>query len=320
MIEIAGSKDSVYSQKWLKTKLKERYGDHITFSEGEGQSSKVCLRNMMEYLINDKWYQDQNSNAQGEGERIISMAANLILDDIRSSNFDCEWYPSTEIMQSTEHQLEWIPRKLQLFMQYICKNTLKKSSFGQALVSATHPRSCVPPILFGLGVDVDHVFGSRWLIDQLLKLGFCVSMDEVTRYKQSVIENDNYDIEDSELVESFTQWSADNVDHNVRTLDGKGSLHGMGIIFSTTSKFGPSYRTRNSPIKRNKLKKVEDVIKKQGIPIKNYSPSSTTRLSNLIFEERCALDIMQDIYAPIQLDLLWNSAIFLKEKGTRPNW
>ena len=34
MIEIAGSKDSVYSQKWLKIKLKERYGDHITFSEG----------------------------------------------------------------------------------------------------------------------------------------------------------------------------------------------------------------------------------------------------------------------------------------------
>ena len=161
MIEIAGSKDSVYSQNWLKIKLKERYGDHITFSEGEGQSSKVCLRNMMEYLINDKWYKDRNSNTHVETERIISMAANLILDDIRSSNFDCEWYPSTEIMQSTENELEWIPHKLRLFMQYVCKNTLKQNSIAQALVTATCPRSCVPPILFGLGVDDDHVFGAR---------------------------------------------------------------------------------------------------------------------------------------------------------------
>ena len=139
-------------------------------------------------------------------------------------------------------------------MQCICKNTLKQSSIGQALVSATHPRSCVSPILFGLGVDVDHVFGSRWLIDQLNKLGFCVSMDEVTRYKQSVMENDSYNIEVSKLAGSFTQWSADNVDHNVRTLDGKGSLHGMGIIFSTASKFGPSYPTPLS----NQAQQIEE--------------------------------------------------------------
>jgi hypothetical protein len=29
---------------------------------------------------------------------------------------------------------------------------------------------------------------------------------------------------------SFTQWSADNVDHNVATLDDLGTFHGMGII------------------------------------------------------------------------------------------
>ena len=35
-------------------------------------------------------------------------------------------------------------------------------------------------------------------------------------------------------IESFSQWSADNIDHNVKTIDGKGSLHAMGIIVSTT--------------------------------------------------------------------------------------
>ena len=28
---------------------------------------------------------------------------------------------------------------------------------------------------------------------------------------------------------SFTQWVADNVDHNIATLDRKGSFHGIGI-------------------------------------------------------------------------------------------
>ena len=32
----------------------------------------------------------------------------------------------------------------------------------------------------------------------------------------------------------FGQGSTDNVDDNVRILDGTGTLHGMGIVFSTT--------------------------------------------------------------------------------------
>ena len=29
---------------------------------------------------------------------------------------------------------------------------------------------------------------------------------------------------------TFAQWSADNVDHNIITLTGKGTFHSMGII------------------------------------------------------------------------------------------
>ena len=28
----------------------------------------------------------------------------------------------------------------------------------------------------------------------------------------------------------FTQWIGDNLEHNVRTIDGKNTFHGMGII------------------------------------------------------------------------------------------
>ena len=33
---------------------------------------------------------------------------------------------------------------------------------------------------------------------------------------------------------TFTQWVADNVDHNEGTLDGKGTVHDMGIIAVST--------------------------------------------------------------------------------------
>ena len=235
------------------------------------------------------------SSKKDEADRILSMAAKIILNDIRTTEFDCEWYPTTDTIQSTKNSLEWIPPKLQLFLQGICKNLLKQSSIGQAIASAARPRSCIAPILFGLGVDVDHVFGSRWLIDNLNKLGFCISLNKFTRYKQSVIEKDIYDSEFSKLAGSFTQWSADNVDHHVRTLDRKGLLHGMGIVYSTTNKFSSSDSTSLPLLKRNKLMKVKDLNSHQGIDIKNYTPSATTTgLSKLVFKKRSSLDVMQE--------------------------
>ena len=37
---------------------------------------------------------------------------------------------------------------------------------------------------------------------------------------------------------AFTQYIANNVDHTIATLDGKGTFHGMGIIAATTSQRG----------------------------------------------------------------------------------
>ena len=43
----------------------------------------------------------------------------------------------------------------------------------------------------GLGVEMDHSFSSKWLINELNTLGFSVSYDEVVRYKQSGTENED---------------------------------------------------------------------------------------------------------------------------------
>ena len=53
---------------------------------------------------------------------------------------------------------------------------------------------------------------------ELNRLGYCIGSDEVTRYKQSIVENENVtDFLCGNLSGSFTQWSADNADHNLCT-------------------------------------------------------------------------------------------------------
>ena len=53
--------------------------------------------------------------------------------------------------------------------------------------------------------------------------------EEITHYKHSVIANEEEGIENL-LDGKFTQWIEGNIDHNVRTIDGKSTFHGIGII------------------------------------------------------------------------------------------
>ena len=46
-------------------------------------------------------------------------------------------------------------------METLIKNPLKQCSIGQAIVSAVKPRSALSPILFAMGIEMDHMFGSK---------------------------------------------------------------------------------------------------------------------------------------------------------------
>ena len=73
-------------------------------------------------------------------------------------------------------------------------------------------------------MELDRVIGSKWFLDHLARLGFSVTSDEVKLYKQSVLSSSSNLIDFSNYSNcSFAQWSADNVDHNTATLDGKKS-------------------------------------------------------------------------------------------------
>ena len=191
MIEFVGENNDVYAKRWLKTKLKIKYGEDIMFTEASGKPNVVCFKNMTEFIVNDKWFSERKKDSHNKAKRIVVTAAELILNNTCSAKFNCEFYPTREDIESCEKNKKWLPDYLKLFLENILKYHLKQASIGQAIANAARPGSCIAAILFGVGAEAEHVVGSKWLVKKLSRLGFGVSIVEVTQYKQSVMENED---------------------------------------------------------------------------------------------------------------------------------
>ena len=117
-----------------------------------------------------------------------------------------DFYPSNDDICDVDAACQWLPLMLQMFLQPIVKVTVKRAAIGQCLVRAARPWSVIPPLLFGLGAELDHIFGSKWLINELFRLGYYISYDEVTRFKQNSIVSSNVEDVLPKHSGSVTQW------------------------------------------------------------------------------------------------------------------
>lgn len=292
------------------------------FAEIEGRSNVVCFRNMASYIINEKWYSEKKDDIQDEANRIVTAAAKIINSAIRESKYDPKKYPTNDDIANAEQSKSWIPQHLQTLLMHIVPSKLKQSSIGHCILQAARPRSVITPTLFGLGVEVDHVFGSKWLNNELFRLGFSISSDEVTRYKQSVIQSESLENLLSEYFPgTFTQWVADNVDHNVDTLDGQGTFHGMGIIAVSSPRDNRPLVSRSRVINRQPRMKPEELVKDKGVQIFRYINEQEKGLASLKFKPLIQLQIPYTLSSDLSSDLLWHSgSIFSNETQPRPNW
>ena len=160
---------------------------------------------------------------------------------------------------------------------------------------------------------MDQSIGSRWLISYLSRLGVSLAEGEIRLYRQSLLKADTETPKNT-----FLQYSADNVDHNLATLDGKGTFHGMGIIASVT----PSGSIQQlKDIKR--LKKrilVSAVTETKGVDIIEYNGSGDLNnfpklkpLTDLKVKKRRFFDLHSDIF--------WHSSWkFSSAMKPRPLW
>ena len=83
------------------------------------------------------------------------------------------------------------------------------------------------------------VYPLKWTVYYGQSFWVCLSYDEMLQFKQSgVTLHTPGHVTGVPYCAAFTPWLTDNVDHNVRSLDGFGTFHSMVIIAGLT--YGPS--------------------------------------------------------------------------------
>ena len=200
----------------------------------QGDRCIRTLRSTVECVLQE--FQDrQEDDPDMEKIHLIKTAAKLIRNDIKSVETSNEHYPPSYEIESQEKCYNFLSTSVKVFLEGIIMGKdvdLKRASIGQAIMQAARPRVLLAPLQIGLGVQLHHHFASRLLIDSLHRLGFCCSYQEVQRFGKNAAVTQGTCIPNH--TSEFVQYVADNVDHNLRTLDGNDTFHGMGLIATVT--------------------------------------------------------------------------------------
>ena len=86
----------------------------------------------------------------------MKAAGNLIKAEIREQICTNKYYPRIDDIAAKN----WIPNNLQNLLRFLVQSEVKVQSIGQAIIKSSI-RTALTPTLFGLGVELDHMFGSK---------------------------------------------------------------------------------------------------------------------------------------------------------------
>jgi hypothetical protein len=189
------------------------------------------------------------------------------------------------------------------------------------------PKSIITPLQLGLAAQMHRHFGSRFLIDSLHKHGFCVSYSEVLKYGRSAAKFQGTEIPglldgqntSEEELNALIQAMADNVDHNLKTIDGKNTFHGMGIIMAVTPRVNTA-----SIIPRLKDVSTEEIIKLAQIELqilpsfKNRSSLEFDKLSDIVHNQDPLTQAWCSTWLLNPKQPLWGGYMQMVTKGSHP--
>ena len=267
--EMANLCPNPYSKVYMKQRILELMGEKVTISCTNGKADVITFNETVASIIN-KHHKDARNTQIDPKELIIKTAVSFIKQDIIDTYkfHSKEVYPNPSDFDSLDKNLDFLPATVKLFLDELIvgksKGT-KIASLGHCLVQCARPRAVLSPLQFGLGVQMHHMFNSKFLIESLNSLGFCSSYEEVINYEACVAaqtpSTSDFACDTISPVDilmrkgHFRQYVCDNADRNPCSLDGKKSLHAMGIIEAIT----PSINAEHH-IKRNGPKDVKTHI------------------------------------------------------------
>ena len=136
--------------------------------------------------------------------------------------------------QSIDNCIEYLTPSLRSLLKpmFVSSDKVKRVAFiGQAIMQQIRPRAMLVPLQVAVSVSLHHQFASRFIIAFLNAMGFGSSFSEATKFEQNAaVSSKKTGTFEKFNPTLFIQFVADNVDHNIRTLDGLDTFHGMGII------------------------------------------------------------------------------------------
>ena len=174
---------TVYVKKWFKELLEKRYRDIIYITNDEKRFGVVCLKDRVPLIIRN-FLRSQGCDSEVE---IIHTAAKILLQKIKTTEMNSTVYPGPDDLSKP---CPAVPELLKLFMNHFFKTPELSDIHSQFFVKSARPRSGPLPFLLGLGVEMDHQFGSKWLIERLRGIGVSESYKEVANYKWNVLKSD----------------------------------------------------------------------------------------------------------------------------------
>ena len=301
------SSSEAYSHTYMVKKLKQHFGNDLVLTNLPGKVTVVTLRRKASSILHEFFTSNKkNENRAEEKLLLIKTAAALISEDIKQITTDQNKYPALDEL-SREAALNFLPTSLRHFLECILcpkKSDIRIASIGQAIMQASRPRGIQAPLQIGLGVHLHSQYASYNMLETLHSLGFSCSHAEVRNFEKNAATCQGTDIPN--YSNQFIQYSADNVDHNLCTIDGNGTFHGMGIMATVTPNI-----TAKQLVSRIVVTE-KDIAAVSQIRITFHQKI----LNNNLFTFRTPNDFENETNSC--LDILWKSSILFQKP--RPNW
>ena len=138
-------------------------------------------------------------------------------------------------------------------------------------------------------------------------MGYCSSYSEVLRFAENAAASVAPDVLGSvNIANKMLLFAADNVDHNIVSLDGKGTFHGMGMIAAVT----PGHEITHTILRQN-ISEL-NIIDLTKVDIMEHCFANNTRRSK-VFQR---LPILNSFGR--KCDLLWEMSFSFSEPVS--NW